>query len=120
MMALRGVTLSATGPRVSATAATAAAITVARAWQGGYTRTKGTKGFSAISVRGNRRVTKCLCARVVEVLQEFMSRELDFLVSPLGRTVLTGNQAHPMDAPKVPIYECVSSLGVVAGAVRES
>src|SRR4051794_35478203 len=40
MTALRGVTLSTTGPRVSATAATAAAITAARARRGGWTRPK--------------------------------------------------------------------------------
>ena len=42
MMALRDVTLSVTGPRVSATAepATAAAITVARVWRAGRTRAK--------------------------------------------------------------------------------
>jgi hypothetical protein len=54
------------------------------------------------------------------VLQQLMGGEFDLLVSPLGCAVLAGDQTHPMDAPKVPIHECVSGLGVVVGTVRES
>jgi hypothetical protein len=57
---------------------------------------------------------------VVEVLEELMGGELDLLVSPLGGTVLAGDQTHPMDTPQVPIHECVSGLGVVARAISES
>ena len=49
-----------------------------------------------------------------------MGGELDLLVSPLGCTVLTRDQAYPMDAPEVPVHECVAGLGVVVGPVRES
>ena len=57
---------------------------------------------------------------VVEVLQELMGSELDLLVSPLGGTVLAGDQAHPVDALEVAIDECVSGVGVAARIVGES
>jgi hypothetical protein len=55
----------------------------------------------------------------VEVLEELVSGELDLLVSPLGCPVLTSDQAHPVDATKVPVDECVSRLGVVVRTVGE-
>jgi hypothetical protein len=48
-----------------------------------------------------------------------MRGELNLLVSPLGGTVLTSDQAHPMDAPEIPIDECVSGLGVVARTISQ-
>jgi len=48
-----------------------------------------------------------------------MGGKLDLLVTPLGSPVLTSDQTHPMDAPEVPIDECVSGLGLVVGALSE-
>ena len=62
----------------------------------------------------------CSTPCVVEVLQELMGGKFDVLVAPFCRPVLTCDQSHPMDAPEVAIYECVSRLGVVVGTVGES
>jgi hypothetical protein len=70
--------------------------------------------------RGSEQLASGSRSAVVEVLQELMGGELDLLVSPLGRAVMTSDQSHPVDAPEVPIDECVSGLGVVARAVGES
>ena len=58
--------------------------------------------------------------RVVEVLQELMGGEFDFLVSPFCGPVLTRDQAHPVDAPEVPVDEAVPRLGVVARTAGEA
>ena len=49
-----------------------------------------------------------------------MSSELDLFVSPLGGPILTGDEAHSMDASEVPIDECVSGLGLVVGTLGQS
>jgi hypothetical protein len=57
---------------------------------------------------------------VVEVLKKVMRSELDLLVPPLGRSVLTSDQAHPMDTPEIAVDECMPGLGVIGRTVRES
>jgi hypothetical protein len=47
---------------------------------------------------------------VVEVLQELVGSKLDLFVAPLCGPVVAGDQAHAMDAPKVPIHERVPAL----------
>ena len=49
-----------------------------------------------------------------------MRSELDLLVSPLGCSVLTCDQAHAMDPPKVAVDECISGFGVIGRTIRES
>jgi len=46
--------------------------------------------------------------------------ELDLLVTPLGRPVLAGDQAGPMDPAKIPIDERVTALGLVCRFVVEA
>src|SRR5260221_6209009 len=48
-----------------------------------------------------------------------MRRELDFLVIPLGGTVLTGDEAHTVNPPEVTEHERVACLGVGLGAYVE-
>jgi hypothetical protein len=74
---------------------------------------------SKIGPRGDRQLGGSR-SRLVEVLQELMSGELDLLMSPLRGPVLTGDQAHPMDAAEIAIDERISSLRVVARTVGES
>ena len=56
---------------------------------------------------------------VVEVLQKLVGGQLDLLVPPLGGAVLTGDQAHPVDSPEIPVHKRVSGLRFVARAVGE-
>jgi hypothetical protein len=53
-------------------------------------------------------------ARLVQPLQQLVCGELDLLVSPLGSTVLAGDQAGSMNPAKVPIYERVPALGLIS------
>ena len=48
-----------------------------------------------------------------------MGGELDLLVAPLGRPVLTGDQPHPVNAPEVAVDEAVTRLRLVGSALRE-
>ncbi len=57
---------------------------------------------------------------VVEVLQQLVGGELDLLVLPLGRPVVAGDQARPVEAPEVPEDEGVPRLGVVARPLGEA
>ena len=74
---------------------------------------------SVLSVGASLGPRLSIRSHVVEVLEELMRSELDILVTPLRGPVLTGNQARPMDAAKVPINECVSGLRIVAGTFCE-
>ncbi len=58
-------------------------------------------------------------ARLVEQLQQLVSRELDLLVTPLGRPVLAGDQPASMEAAKVAVDERVARLRLVGGAFGE-
>src|SRR5215216_889548 len=55
----------------------------------------------------------------VKQLQQFVGGKLDVLVTPLGRPVVARDQAHAVHATEVPVYERVSRLRLVRGAVRE-
>ena len=48
-----------------------------------------------------------------------MGGEFDLLVPPLGRPVHAGDDAHPVDAPEVPVDKRVSGLGLVCRTVGE-
>jgi hypothetical protein len=52
-------------------------------------------------------------AGAVEKLQQLVGRELDVLVTPLGSSVVTRDQAGAMDAAEIAINERVSGLGLV-------
>src|SRR6478752_1614851 len=52
---------------------------------------------------------------VVEVLQEIVGCQLDFLVSPLGRSVVAGDEPHPVQPAEVAVDERVPSLGLITG-----
>src|ERR1700752_4174439 len=56
---------------------------------------------------------------VVERLQEVVRGQLDLLVAPLRRAVVTGDQAHPVQPPEVPVDEGVAGLRPVGGALGE-
>jgi hypothetical protein len=58
-------------------------------------------------------------SRVVQVLQKLVGGKLDLFVFPLRGVVVTGNRAHPMDAPDVPVHEGVSRLGLVRRSLGE-
>lgn len=49
-----------------------------------------------------------------------MGGELDFLVPPLRRSILTRDQARAMDTTKVSVDERVPGLGVVVGTLGEA
>ena len=49
-----------------------------------------------------------------------MGGQLDLLVPPLGRPVVAGDEAHPVDAPEVAVDEGVARLGLVGGAVGQA
>jgi hypothetical protein len=46
--------------------------------------------------------------------------ELDLLVAPLGRAVVAGDQAHPVEPPEVAVHECVACLRLVGGAFGQA
>ena len=54
------------------------------------------------------------------MLEQVVGGKFDFLVPPLRRPVTTGDQAHPVETPKVPEDEGVSSLGPVRGTLSEA
>jgi two-component system, OmpR family, sensor kinase len=51
----------------------------------------------------------------VQPLEQLVGGELDLLVPPFGRPVHAGDDAHPVDAPEVPVDEGVPGLGLVIG-----
>jgi two-component system OmpR family sensor kinase len=61
----------------------------------------------------------CLRRQPVQPLQEFVGGELDLLVPPLGRPVHAGDDAHPVDAPEVPVDEGVPGLRLVGGPLGQ-
>ncbi|HET9969983.1 MAG TPA: HAMP domain-containing sensor histidine kinase, partial [Streptosporangiaceae bacterium] len=56
----------------------------------------------------------------VKPLEELVRGELDLLVPPLSRPVHAGDDAHPVDAPEVPVYEGVPGLGLVGGPLGQA
>jgi hypothetical protein len=52
-------------------------------------------------------------AGLVQPLQQLVCGQLDLLMTPVGSTVLAGDQAGSMNPAKVPIYERVSALGLI-------
>jgi hypothetical protein len=104
-LAYRGIGFPRLREAIDTTPAASWSSTCSPPWQGSLV-------VAEIPV-GRQRSPKGSGSLVVEVLQELMGGELDLLVSPLGGPVLTSDQAHPMDTPKVPIDERVPGLGVV-------
>src|SRR5207249_6644980 len=58
--------------------------------------------------------------QLVQSLQEVVGSQLDLLVPPLGRPVEAGDDAHPVDAPEIPVDKGVPGLGLVGGAIGEA
>ncbi len=56
----------------------------------------------------------------VETLQELVRGELDLLVPPFGCPVHAGDDAHPVDAPEVPVHEGVPCLRLVGGPLGQA
>jgi len=56
----------------------------------------------------------------VKALEELVRGELDLLVPPLGRPVHAGDDAHPVDAPEVPVHEGIPGLGLVGGPLGQA
>jgi two-component system, OmpR family, sensor kinase len=56
----------------------------------------------------------------VQPLQELVGGELDLLVPPLGGPVHAGDDAHPVDAPEIPVDEGVPGLGLVGGPLGQA
>ncbi len=65
-------------------------------------------------------VNPALRRQPVQPLQELMGGELDLLVPPLGRPVHAGDDAHPVDAPEIPVDEGVPGLGLVVGPLGQA
>lgn len=59
-------------------------------------------------------------ASLVEALRQLMGCELDLLVPPFSRPVMAGNQAGPMNSPKIAIDEGVSRLCLVPGVIGQA
>src|SRR6266487_3526162 len=57
---------------------------------------------------------------LVQSLEQVVGGQLDLLMPPLGRPVQAGDDAHPVDAPEIPVDKCVPGLGLVGGAVGEA
>ena len=49
-----------------------------------------------------------------------MCGKLDLLVAPLGRAVVAGDQAYPVEPPEVAVHECVARLRLVGGALGQA
>src|SRR6266851_6705392 len=73
-------------------------------------------GRAAVAVSASASSSSCL----VEALEKIVCGQLDFLVTPLGRTVAAGDQTRSMDAAKVSVDECVAALGLVACALGQA
>src|SRR6201996_7405985 len=58
--------------------------------------------------------------QLVQALQQVVGGQLDLLVPPLGRPVQAGDDAHPVDAPEIPVDKGVPGLGFVGGAVGKA
>jgi two-component system, OmpR family, sensor kinase len=56
----------------------------------------------------------------VKPLQELVRGELDLLVPPFGRPVHAGDDAHPVDAPEVPVHEGVPGFRLVGGPLGQA
>ena len=56
----------------------------------------------------------------VEVLQELVRCELDLLVPPLRRTVLAGDQSHPVQTAEVAVDKRVARLRLLGRALRKA
>jgi hypothetical protein len=56
----------------------------------------------------------------IQELQQLVSRQLDLLVAPLGRSVVAGDQAGSMEATEVPVDECVPRLGLFRSPLGET
>lgn len=56
----------------------------------------------------------------VEALQQLMGGKLELLVPPFGGSVLTSDQAHPVNPPEVSVDECVTGFGLVGRTVGEA
>ena len=54
-------------------------------------------------------------ARVVEELQQLVSRELDLFVTPLGGAIVAGDQACSMQTPEVAVHERIAGLRLIRG-----
>src|SRR3954447_10406965 len=69
--------------------------------------------------RGRGVCSTSLGALRIQVLQQLVRSQLDLLVAPLGRAVMTGDQAHAMHAAKVAVHERVAPLRLVVGVLGE-
>src|SRR6185312_14459602 len=58
--------------------------------------------------------------QLVQSLQQVVGGQLDLLVPPLGRPVQAGDDAHPVDAPEIPVDKGVPGLGFVGSAVGQA
>jgi hypothetical protein len=56
----------------------------------------------------------------VEQLQQVVGGQLDLLMAPLGRPVMAGDQAGPMQATEVAVDERVSCLGLLRRSLGET
>jgi two-component system OmpR family sensor kinase len=56
----------------------------------------------------------------VQPLQELVGGQLDLLVPPLGGPVHAGDDAHPVDAPEIPVDEGVPGLRLVVGPLGQA
>jgi two-component system OmpR family sensor kinase len=65
-------------------------------------------------------VRPALHRQPVKPLQKLVRGELDVLVPPLGRPVHAGDDAHPVDAPEVPVHEGIPGLGLVGGPLGQA
>jgi hypothetical protein len=74
---------------------------------------------SLVCLLDKRRPFASSAALAVQVLEQLVSGELDLLVTPLGRPVVTGNDARPMEPTKVTVDERVACLGLVRCPVRQ-
>jgi hypothetical protein len=66
-----------------------------------------------------KRTAGALRALPVEQLQQLVGGQLDFLVSPLGGSVVAGDQAGPVDSAEVAVDERVPGLCLVGGALGQ-
>src|SRR5919198_4353685 len=78
-----------------------------------------TRRRGRLGVRKGRIAAPPSAALVVQVLQQLVGSQLDLLVAPLGRPVVTGDDARPMDPAKVAVHERVACLGPVRRSVRQ-
>jgi hypothetical protein len=63
--------------------------------------------------------TSVLRSTLIQVLKQIVRGQFDLLVTPLGCSIATCDQTHPMQTPEVPVHERMSSLRLRIGTLGE-